>query len=124
MPYQRYGENVHHPEGQPIYMRGIELNNPSVSGYSAACGDYCAISMHTHRKGDEKSVVSWSKDHDGMDVEYNRNTTWHYMPIDDGDFITEIRGRLGPRPYLRGLMVKTPFCDLSFSCHEETFADV
>jgi hypothetical protein len=94
-------------------MDSLELNNPSITGYSACWG--CLVnSLHAHREGrigHDRSLL-WYRNLDAMDD----RAVWLYMPVDKGEVVTDVRRRLGRLPFDAALMVRRCSHILSTTC--------
>jgi len=83
-----------------LRMCSFDCNAPDVTGYSIATNGVSIATIHAHRYND----VSIYKD-----VDSSRYMIWIYMPVDPGEYVTEICRRYGFRHVKMdslGLMVR------------------
>lgn len=97
-------QSLHRPSSYPdrLRMTYFECNAPGTTGYSVATDGVSTVSIHTHRQDDDD--VGFYKDV-GSDFH------WIYMPLDEGEYLTEICRRYGLYVYTGAfaLMVSNMF---------------
>jgi hypothetical protein len=90
-------------------MRYFDCNAPGTIGYSVAMSSSTIVAIYAHQREDDVQCY--------QDVRFGSSLSWMYMPVEQGEYVTEIYRRyirqwVGPPssgvmgPPLIGLMVK------------------
>lgn len=69
-----------------IRMDYFECNMPGTMGYSVATDGTSMFAIYNHRAG-ETDLSFYNPTY----LRHHRNLVWIYMPIDEGEYVTEIR---------------------------------
>ncbi|CAD6456659.1 127314ca-dd94-4fbc-9c12-f5e5b2e313b3 [Sclerotinia trifoliorum] len=91
-------------EPKGLRMSFFECNSAFTTGYSLATNGVSIATVHTHN---EELDLTF---HEEVDSFFGRSMVWIYMPVDDGEYVTEICRRFGfrhIRPNSLGLMFTT-----------------
>ena len=64
-------------------MDAVHCNTPTTTGYSVALSGYAdVLRLYSHSTG---TTVDWYEELEG-----NPSVAWMYMPVDQGEFLTEM----------------------------------